>query len=172
MGWSLGCSGGGLWGFGRASGGAGGRARSGAPGLIEVVFNHGFPLGGIELGRLIEVVGEVPLGGMICFSTGALYVELRLGWFPGGMKRRRLPDVNEDSGDGLGVGEVSERNGDHRRVVRRGLWGEAIRSRREASGGLDRSAGRLRRSCPGGWTTWRGGRVWPEGFCSSGVRPL
>ena len=38
---------------GRASGGAGGRRRSGAPALIEVVFRDGLRLGGIEVGRSV-----------------------------------------------------------------------------------------------------------------------
>ena len=49
-----------------------GPERSGARGLIEVVFMHGFRLGGIELGRWMEVVGEGFLGGLFCFPTGAL----------------------------------------------------------------------------------------------------
>ena len=88
MGWNLGCGGGGRWVFGRASGGAGGPERSGAPGLIEVVFRHGFRLGlgRIELGRLVEVVGEGSLGGLFCFPTGAPHVELGLGRPPGKME--------------------------------------------------------------------------------------
>ena len=39
--------------------------------LVEVIVGNGLRLGGIELGALIEVVGEGFLGDLICLS-GAL----------------------------------------------------------------------------------------------------
>jgi hypothetical protein len=74
--------------------------------LIEVIVRHGFRLGGIELGRLVEVVGEGSLGGLFCFCTGAPHGELGLGWPPGGMDqwgRSGLTDVGQDLCDGLRV---------------------------------------------------------------------
>jgi hypothetical protein len=71
---------------GRTSGGEGGRiARLLSPALIEGVFRHGFGLGRIELGALVEVVRGESLGGLVmCRSAGA-HAELGLGWRPGGM---------------------------------------------------------------------------------------
>jgi hypothetical protein len=75
---------------------------------MEVVFRHGFGLSWIELGRLIEVVGEGFLGGLVGFPLGASDVELGLRWPPGRMEeggRSGLADVGEDLGDGLGVSQ-------------------------------------------------------------------
>ena len=85
--------------------------RSISPALIEVVVRNGLGLSGIEVGRLVEVVGERFLGGLFCFPTVGPHGELGLRRSPGGMDQRRgsrLADVGQDSGDGLRVGE--ERN--------------------------------------------------------------
>ncbi len=77
---------------GRASGGAGGVERSGAPALIEVagtarsVVGNGFRLSGIERGRLVEVVGEGFLGDLVLFRLAGAYGELGLGWSTGRME--------------------------------------------------------------------------------------
>jgi hypothetical protein len=91
---------------GRACGRAGGPERSGAPGLIEVVFGQGFRLSGIRVGCLVEVVGEGFLDGLYLFRFRGAHVEFGLGRPPGGMEERGrggLPDVEEDLGDGLWV---------------------------------------------------------------------
>ncbi|MFC1661806.1 hypothetical protein ACFL3S_10205 [Gemmatimonadota bacterium] len=83
-------------------------ARLGAPGLMKIVFRHGFGLGRIETGGLIEVVRGGFLGGLFWFPTGVPDAELGLGWSPGRMEewgRGRLTDVDEDVGNGLGLGE-------------------------------------------------------------------
>ena len=100
-------------GFGRTSGGgAGGPQGSGIPALAEVVLGNGLGLGGIELGALVEVVGERLLGDLLCFPTVGPHVELGLGWSPGWMKERGrsgLPDVGEDVGNRLGIGEERDK---------------------------------------------------------------
>jgi hypothetical protein len=42
-----------------------GPERSGVPALVEVVFRNRLGLGGIELGALVEVVGEGFLDGLV-----------------------------------------------------------------------------------------------------------
>ena len=71
---------------GRACGGAEGLKRFRAPALIEVVFWKGLGLGGIELGRLVEVVGEGFLGDLFCFRAHRPDIEFGLGRPPGGME--------------------------------------------------------------------------------------
>ena len=56
--------------------------------LIEGALRHGFRLGGIELGRLVEVVGEKTLGGLLLFPGAEIHGEFGLGRSPGGMKER------------------------------------------------------------------------------------
>ena len=76
--------------------------RSGLPALIEVVFWNRLGLGGIELGALVEVVGEGFLGDLVCLPTaGPLgpHGEVGLGWSPGGVEeggRSGVADVGED----------------------------------------------------------------------------
>lgn len=53
------------WGCWRACAGAGSGPRLGAPGLAEVVYRKGLGLGGFERGRLVEVVREGFLGGLV-----------------------------------------------------------------------------------------------------------
>jgi hypothetical protein len=100
---------------GRASGGVGQPERSGAPARIEIILRHGLRLGGIKLGRLVEVVGEGLLGGLLCFPTDASQVELGLGRPPGGVDQRGrsgLTDVGRDLCNGLRIGqERDEREG-------------------------------------------------------------
>ncbi len=57
-------------------------------GLIEVVFGDGLRLGGVELGGLIEVVGEGILGGVFLCRRPGPHVELGLGWSTGRMEER------------------------------------------------------------------------------------
>ena len=64
--------------------------------------------GGVELGRLVEVVEEGFLGGLLLFPAGEIDAELGLGRSSGRVDERRsggLADVGEDPGDGLGFGE-------------------------------------------------------------------
>ena len=88
--------------FGRTCGGAGGPRRSGSVALVEVVFGNGLGLSGIELGSLIEVVGEGFLGGLVVVppvGPDESHGELGLGWAPGGMEERGrggLADVGQD----------------------------------------------------------------------------
>jgi len=100
------------WLLERTSGGAGGAERSDVPALIEVagtarsVVGNGLGLGGIELGALIEVVGEGVLGDVVSHPTAGPHSELSLVRCPGRMEeggRCALPDVGEDLRDGLGV---------------------------------------------------------------------
>ena len=81
------------------------------PGLVEVVvLGDGFGLGGVELGGLVDEVGDrgrvhlfTPLLGMELVE-----VEFSLGRSPGGMNQGRrggLTDVGEDLCDGHGIGE-------------------------------------------------------------------
>lgn len=56
--------------------------------LIEVVFRHGLGTGGIELGALVEVVGEKTQGGLLLFPGAEIHGEFGLGRSPGGMKER------------------------------------------------------------------------------------
>ena len=82
--------------------------RSGVPALIEVVLRDRLGLGGIELGGLVEVVGEGFLGGLVCLPAvgpHGSHGELGLGWAPGGVEewgRSGLTDVEEDLCDGFG----------------------------------------------------------------------
>ena len=55
---------------------------SGVPALIEVVLRNGLGIGGIEVGGLVEVVGEQSLGDLVVFSTAGPQGELGLGWSP------------------------------------------------------------------------------------------
>ena len=106
-----GCGGCGLGVSGRASGGAGELEGSGLPSLIEIVFRNGLGLGGVELGALVEVVGEGFLGDLVCFPTAGPHVEFGLRRSPGGMKERgrgRLPDVGQDLCDGLRVDQKGD----------------------------------------------------------------
>ena len=92
----------------RTSGGAGGLRGSGPPAMIEVVFWNGFGLGGIELGALVEVVGDESLGDLVVFPTVGPHGKLGLGWAPGWMVERGrggLADMGQDLCDGLGLGE-------------------------------------------------------------------
>jgi hypothetical protein len=76
--------------------------------LVVVVVGDGLRVGGIEFGRLIEVVRGKSLEDLVVLWLLTAHVELGLGWAPGGMNQRRrggLADVGEDSGDGLGLGE-------------------------------------------------------------------
>jgi len=94
--------------FGRTSGGAGGPQGSGTVALVEVVFGDGLGLSGIELGSLIEVVGEGFLGDLMVVPNVGSHGELGLGWSPGGMEERGrggLADVGQDLADGLGVSQ-------------------------------------------------------------------
>jgi hypothetical protein len=87
----------------------------------EVFVRNRLGIGGIEVGGLVEVVGEESLGDLVVFPTPGPHGELGLGWAPGGMEewgRGGLADVGQDSGDGLGVGK----EGDERE---RGLAGGA-----------------------------------------------
>ena len=84
----MGCGGGGRWVFGRASGGAGGPERLHPPALVEVVIRHGFRLGGIELGGLVEVAGEGFLRDRFCFYCAGAHLEFGLGRPPGRMDKR------------------------------------------------------------------------------------
>ena len=61
---------------------------SGVLALIEVVFRNGLGIGGIEVGGLVEVVGEESLGDLVVFPTAGPHGELGLGWSPGGMEER------------------------------------------------------------------------------------
>ncbi len=93
---------------GRAYGGAGGPERLHPPGLVEVVFRHGLRVGGIELGGLVEVVGERFPGDLLCFLTAEAHGEFGLRRSSGRMEewgRGGLTDVDEDAADGLGLGE-------------------------------------------------------------------
>ena len=84
----LGC-GRGVLGFqGRASGGAEGTQGLRAPALIVVVLGNGLGIGGIEVGTLVEVVGEGFLGGLFWFSTAEIHSEVGVGWPPGRMDER------------------------------------------------------------------------------------
>ena len=56
--------------------------------LVEVVCGSGLGLGGIEFGRLVEVVGEGFVGDLVVVPTDGPHVELGLGWSPGGMDQR------------------------------------------------------------------------------------
>ncbi len=91
--------------------------RSGLPALIEVVFWNRLGLGGIELGALVEVVGEGFPGDLVCLPTAGpqeAHFELGLGWSPGGVEERGrsgLPDVGENLCDGLWVGEEGDEGG-------------------------------------------------------------
>ena len=72
----------------RASGGTGGPQGSCTAALVEVVFGNRLGVGGIELGGLVEVVGEGFLGGLVWFPTAGphgLHGELSLGRSPGGV---------------------------------------------------------------------------------------
>ena len=77
---------------GRASGQAMGRAMVGeelsALALVEVIVGNGLGFGGIEGGRLIEVVGEGILGDLLCISTGWVHGEFGLRRSPGRMDER------------------------------------------------------------------------------------
>jgi len=91
-----------------------GTRRSIPPALIEVVFRDRFGLDGIETGRLIEVVREGFLDGLFCVSACDPHVELSLWWVSGGMDERGrsgLPDMGEDLGNGLGIGEAAQDQG-------------------------------------------------------------
>ena len=69
-----------------------GAARLGALGLPEVVLRYGLGVGGIELGRLVEVVGEGLLGDLFFFPTAGpdgSHGELGLGWAAGRMGEGR-----------------------------------------------------------------------------------
>ena len=80
--------------------------RSGSPALIEVVVRDRFGLSGIEGGRLVEVVGEGFLGGLVLFRPVGPQAEFGLGWSSGGMKGRGrggLTDVGEDMSNWLGI---------------------------------------------------------------------
>ena len=81
-----------------AGSGAGGRERSGAPGLLDVVFRKGLGLGGIECGGLVKVVGDKLLSGLVGFRRARAHVEFGLGWTPGHPDqgwRDRLADMGE-----------------------------------------------------------------------------
>ncbi len=89
-----------------------GTRRSIPAALIEVVLRNWFGLGGIETGRLIEVVREGFKDGLFWFSTWEPHSELGLGWPPGGMDERGrggFADMGEDSGNGLGMGEEGDK---------------------------------------------------------------
>ena len=60
--------------------------RLGAPGLVEMVFRNGLRVGGIEVGTLVEVVGEGFLGGLFLFPTAEIHSEVGVGWPPGRME--------------------------------------------------------------------------------------
>ena len=75
--------------------------------LVEVVYGSGLGLGGIEFGRLVEVVGEGFLGDLVVLPTAGSHGELGLRRPPDGMKERGrsgLSDMGQDLGDGLRVG--------------------------------------------------------------------
>ena len=84
----------------------------------------------IELGRLVEVVGEESLGGLeVCPTVGpqGRHGELGLGRSPGGMDGRgrgRLADVDQDLGNGFGIGE--DRDKGERRLAGRTDQGEGF----------------------------------------------
>jgi hypothetical protein len=113
------------WCSGRTSGGADGPQGSGIAALIEVVVRDRFRFSGIELGALVEVVGEGFLGDLFCLPTDLFCLptagphgELGLGWAPSGVDQRGgggLAHVGEDLGDGLGLGE--ERDEGERRLT-------------------------------------------------------
>ena len=111
----------------RACGGAGEPGRSGVPALIGAVFRNGLGVGGIELGALVEVVGEESLGDLVLFPTVGPHGEFGLRRSPGGMKewgRGGLSDMGQDSSDGLRVRQGPNRSGDRRRgVVVGAVWG-------------------------------------------------
>ena len=72
----------------RACGGTGGPQGSCTAALVEVVFRNRLGVGGIELGGLVEVVGEGFLGGLVCFPTAGphgFHGEFSLGRSPGGV---------------------------------------------------------------------------------------
>lgn len=56
------------------------------PALIEVVLRNGLGVGGIEIGGLIEVVGEGILGDLFCLPTAWAHGKFGLGWPPGRME--------------------------------------------------------------------------------------
>ena len=89
MGWGFGYGRGVFGVSGHASGGAGEPEGSGAPGLIEIVFGKGIGLGGIELGALVEVVGEAFLGDLVVFRLPGADAELGLRRPPWGMEEGR-----------------------------------------------------------------------------------
>ena len=85
-----------------------GPERSGVRALIEIVVRNGFPLSWIERGRLVEVVGEGFLGGLLCFPTDDPHAEIGLRRSPGGMGewgQGGLADMGQDLCDGLRLGE-------------------------------------------------------------------
>ena len=73
---------------GRAGGGTGGLRRSAGAGLVEVVVGDGVGLSGIEVGTLVEVVGEGFLGDLFSFPTAEIHGKLGLGRSPGWMEER------------------------------------------------------------------------------------
>jgi len=80
-------AGGGVFGFqGCAWGGAEGTQGLRAPALIVVVLGKGLGLCGIEVGTLVEVVGEGFLGGLFWFATAEIHSEVGVGWPPGRME--------------------------------------------------------------------------------------
>ena len=56
--------------------------------LIEVIVGNGLRLGGIELGALIEVVGEGIPGDLFCIPAAWAHGEFGLRWSPGRMDER------------------------------------------------------------------------------------
>ena len=108
--------------------------------MIEVVYRHGFRLGGIEVGGLVEVVGEGFLGGLVLFRLTGVHGELGLGWPPGGVEERGrsgLSDMGQDLCDGVGVGE--ERDERERRLTGWADEGKIRAQRMLLQLGLDRA---------------------------------
>jgi hypothetical protein len=125
-----------------------GLARLGAPGLVEVVFWNGLGVGGIELGGLVEVVGEGLLDGLVVFPTvgpdgsHGPHGELGLRWSAGRMEewgRGGFTDVGEDLGDGLRVGE--EGNERERGLTGRADQGKGLVDACQQDGPSGRSGG-------------------------------
>ena len=106
---------------GWASGGVGDAEGLPTLALVEVVVGDGLRVRGVEVGGLVEVVGERFLGGLFWYYTldpAGTYLEFGLRRSPGGMDqpgRAGLTDVGEDLGDGLGLGE--ERDEGERRLA-------------------------------------------------------